>query len=205
MRRGELPWWCGKFWLAERWKPGTISSSGLREEVRSMLSCQKKKRQKKRKIFFLFFYKRRRRPCGKIHAVGLTCQIFQWRVRRQHVIFPEFRGSDKEWVHASALEEHQASSSESSDTLTLWLFDLLTFPSLSLCVCVFLCASLSQTHTLAHILKLSHQILICVFQKNPKKNRSIIFRAKTYQLRHTYTISHVWRCTHTLPSSSHIV
>lgn len=48
----KLPWWCGKFWLAGgRWKPGTISSSGRREEVRSMLSCLKKERGKKGFIF----------------------------------------------------------------------------------------------------------------------------------------------------------
>ena len=37
--------------------------------------------------------------------------------KTQHVIFTGFRGSDKGWVRVSAIEEHQASSSETSDTV----------------------------------------------------------------------------------------
>lgn len=71
--------------------------------------------------------------------------------------FTEFRGSDKgRGVHASAFEEHHASTSESCDTLTLWIYDPLPYPlSLSLSLSILslsisilsISPSLSDTHT----------------------------------------------------------
>ena len=134
------------------------------------------------------------------------------------------RVRQREGAHASAFEEHRASSSESCDTLTLWHCDFMTprpilslssslSPPLSLLLSLSssLSLPLSDTHTNIFVsnshLWILHQVLI---QKNKTKqkttkNRSIIFTGQTYRLRHTYTISHVWRCTHTLPSSSHVV
>lgn len=67
------------------------------------------------------------------------------------MLFSEFRGSDKGWVHASALEEHQTSSSETWDTLTLWHCDFMTSLSLSL--------SDTHTHICTHALTLPNSHL----------------------------------------------
>lgn len=188
-RRGELPWWCGKFWLAERRKPGTISSSGPREEVRSMLSCQKKKKRKKKDDDYAV----------KKHIADLRCHIFWWRLR-QHVIFTEFRGSDKGWIHASALKEHQASSSETSSTVTLCQCDFLTPQPLLLSV------SLSQTHLYTY----SFQTLTCEIdfyisiQTNKQTNTSVTSRAQTYQLWHIfYSLTHLEINTRTVKLLTH--
>ena len=129
------------------------------------------------------------------------------------------RVRQREGAHASAFEEHRASSSESCDTLTLWHCDFMTprpilslSSSLSPPLSLLLSLSSSLRHTYKHI---RFQLPLVDLtsgadtkkqnKKKTTKNRSIIFTGQTYRLRHTYTISHVWRCTHTLPSSSHVV
>lgn len=110
--------------------------------------------------------------------------------KTQHVIFTGFRGSDKGWVCVSAIEEHQTSSSETSDTLTLWHRDFVT-PDLSPC----LSFTQSHRHTLSLSASSSHVKLasgtdLCVSKKETgKKNKSIIFSKNIPAQAHLYNLT----------------